>query len=112
MRQTRPGASTGRGDAERARRSPKDGSLFSMKAGPQMDDVDLAAELMEIEAELNRRARASAEGPPRLFDTCRDCDERLEGPVLRAAGFCDRYCRDRFELAEKLKRINGQGAGR
>lgn len=76
--------------------------------GPQMDDVDLASELMEIEAELNRRARANAGGPPRLFATCRDCDEPLDGPVLRAAGFCDRYCRDRYEIAEKLRRINGQ----
>ena len=73
-----------------------------------MDEVDLAVELMELEAELKRRARASAALPARLFDTCRDCDEPLEGPVLRAAGFCDRYCRDRYELAEKLKRINGQ----
>ena len=74
-----------------------------------MDEVDLAVELMELEAELKRRARASAAVPPALFDTCRDCDEPLEGPVLRAAGFCDRYCRDRYELAEKLKKINGQG---
>lgn len=73
-----------------------------------MDEVDLAVQLMELEAELSRRARANAEEPPRLFETCRDCDEPLDGPVLRAAGFCDRYCRDRFELAEKLKRINGQ----
>ena len=73
-----------------------------------MDEVDLAVELMELEAELKRRARASAALPPTLFDTCRDCDEPLEGPVLRAAGFCDRYCRDRYELAEKLKRIKGQ----
>ena len=74
-----------------------------------MDDVDLAVQLMELEAELTRRARANAEEPPKLFETCRDCDEPLSGPVLRVAGFCDRYCRDRFELAEKLKRINGQG---
>ena len=74
-----------------------------------MDDVDLAVQLMELEAELTRRARANAEEPPKLFETCRDCDEPLDGTVLRAAGFCDRYCRDRFELAEKLKRINGQG---
>jgi hypothetical protein len=74
-----------------------------------MDEVDLAVELMEIEAELNRRARAQAPVTPALFDTCRDCDEPLEGPVLRAAGFCDRYCRDRFELAEKLRKITGQG---
>lgn len=73
-----------------------------------MDEVDLAVQLMELEAELSRRARANAEEPTRLFETCRDCDEPLDGPVLRAAGFCDRYCRDRFELAEKLKRINGQ----
>ena len=73
-----------------------------------MDEVDLASELMEMEAERQRRARAYAEEPPRLFDTCRDCDEPLEGPVLRAAGFCDRYCRDRYELAEKLRKINGQ----
>lgn len=77
-----------------------------------MDEVDLAAELMEMEAELKRRARASAEEPPKFFDTCRDCDEPLEGPVLRAAGFCDRYCRDRWELAERLRRINGQGGSR
>jgi hypothetical protein len=73
-----------------------------------MDEADLAVELMEMEAELKRRARASVAGPPSLFETCRDCDEPLEGPVLRAAGFCDRYCRDRYELAEKLKKINGQ----
>ena len=78
-------------------------------AESQMDEVDLAAELMEFEAELTRRVIAQAQLPPALFATCRDCDEPLEGPVLRAAGFCDRYCRDRFELAEKLKRINGQG---
>jgi hypothetical protein len=30
---------------------------------------------------------------------------RYDAPT---AGFCDRYCRDRFELAEKLRRINGQ----
>ncbi len=77
-----------------------------------MDEVDLAAELMEMEAELKRRARAVAAEPPKLFDTCRDCDEPLEGPVLRAAGFCDRYCRDRWELAEKLRKINGQGGER
>lgn len=74
-----------------------------------MDEVDLAVELMEMEAELKRRARESAQEPPRLFATCRDCDEPLHGPVLRAAGFCDRYCRDRFELAEKVRKINGQG---
>ena len=74
-----------------------------------MDDVDLAVQLMELEAELTRRARANAEEPPKVFETCRDCDEPLDGPVLRAAGFCDRYCRDRFELAEKLKWINGNG---
>jgi hypothetical protein len=73
-----------------------------------MDEVDLAVELMEMEAELKRRERERAEQPPKLFETCRDCDEPLEGALLRAAGFCDRYCRDRFELAEKLKRINGQ----
>lgn len=76
-----------------------------------MDEVDLAGELMEMEAELKRRARANSAVPPQLFDRCRDCDEPLEEPVLRAAGFCDRYCRDRYELAEKLKRINGQGGG-
>lgn len=73
-----------------------------------MDDVDLAAELMEIEAELNRRAREHASVGPKYFDRCRDCDEPLDDPALRAYGFCDRYCRDRFELAVKLKRINGQ----
>ncbi|MGZ8272962.1 MAG: hypothetical protein ACXW2G_01305 [Burkholderiaceae bacterium] len=74
-----------------------------------MDEVDLAGELMEMEAELKRRARASMEEPPKFFDACRDCDEPLEGPVLRTAGFCDRFCRDRYELAERLRRINGQG---
>jgi hypothetical protein len=74
----------------------------------EMDDVDLAAELMEMEAELNRRARAQASGNSQQFNRCRDCDELLGDPVLRAYGFCDRYCRDRFELAAKLKRINGQ----
>lgn len=73
-----------------------------------MDEVDLAGELMEMEAELNRRARAYAPAGPHTFTTCRDCDEPLDSPVLRAAGFCDRFCRDRFELAEKLRRINGQ----
>jgi hypothetical protein len=73
-----------------------------------MDEVDLAAELMEIEDELKRRARANAPQPPAVFETCRDCDEPLHDPVLRAAGFCDRYCRDRFELAEKLRLINGK----
>jgi hypothetical protein len=72
-----------------------------------MDEVDLAAELMEMEAELNRRARMHAPANPQHFDRCRDCDEPLPNPV-RAYGFCDRYCRDRFELAAKLKRINGQ----
>lgn len=73
-----------------------------------MDDVDLTVELMEREAELDRRARASALAAPQQFSHCRDCDESLVNPVLRASGFCDRFCRDRFELAEKLKRINGQ----
>jgi hypothetical protein len=74
-----------------------------------MDEVDLAVELMEIEDALKRRARDQAQVPPSLFDTCRDCDEPLEGPLLRAAGFCDRFCRDRYELAEKLRKINGRG---
>ena len=73
-----------------------------------MDDVDLAAELMEMEAELTRRARAQVVGNPQHFDRCRDCEEPLADPVLRAYGFCDRYCRDRFELEAKVKRINGQ----
>lgn len=73
-----------------------------------MDDADLAVELMEMEAELNRRVRASTAGTPQQFDACRDCDEPLYEPVLRATGFCDRFCRDRFELAEKLRRINGR----
>jgi hypothetical protein len=73
-----------------------------------MDEVDLTVELMEREAELDRRARASASLAPQQFSHCRDCDEPLVAPLLRASGFCDRYCRDRFELAEKLKRINGQ----
>jgi hypothetical protein len=73
-----------------------------------MDEVDLAAELIELEAELQRRARANAIAPPRNWDACRDCEEPLEDPVLRSAGFCDRYCRDRFEVAERLKKITGQ----
>lgn len=73
-----------------------------------MDEADLAVELMEMEAELTRRARAGTPEMPQQFNNCRDCDEPLAEPVLRAAGFCDRFCRDRFELAEKLRRINGR----
>jgi hypothetical protein len=65
--------------------------------------------LIELEAELQRRARANAIAPPRNWDACRDCEEPLEDPVLRSAGFCDRYCRDRFEVAERLRKITGQG---
>jgi hypothetical protein len=73
-----------------------------------MDEVDLAAELIELEAELKRRARANLPAAPASWDACRDCEEPLSTPVLRAAGFCDRYCRDRFEIAERVKRITGQ----
>lgn len=73
-----------------------------------MDEVDLAAELIELEAELQRRARGAAPPLPTDWDACRDCEEPLADPVLRAAGFCDRYCRDRFEIAQRLKKITGQ----
>jgi hypothetical protein len=75
--------------------------------GATMDEVDLTVELMEREAELDRRARANALLAPQQFSHCRDCEEPLVDRSLRATGFCDRYCRDRFELAEKLRRING-----
>lgn len=73
-----------------------------------MDDVDLAAELIELEAELQRRARDGLPATPKDWEACRDCEEPLADPVLRSAGFCDRYCRDRFEIAERLKKITGQ----
>ena len=73
-----------------------------------MDDVDLAGELIELETELYRRALAASAVATMTYTACRDCEEPLDTPVLRAAGFCDRYCRDRFETAERLKKITGR----
>jgi hypothetical protein len=72
-----------------------------------MDEVDLASELMELETELQRRSLARQLNAAPVYQRCRDCDEPLESALLRSAGFCDRYCRDRYELAERLKKING-----
>ena len=53
----------------RARRSPDSDPLQSWVRGVQMDEVDLAAEFMEMEAELKRRARAQRGGTAEALRT-------------------------------------------
>lgn len=68
-----------------------------------MDEVDRTAERAELEAPLLIKNSKKPEGPkPTGF--CAFCDEALPEGELR---FCDAYCRDDFEFAQKRAIING-----